>query len=75
MHDTMTSIFLVPRGEATFDLFPYNPSLGAGYAYLIMFGISAAVHLVLMVLYRSWYFIPFILGCIGEHYPKNKVVD
>jgi hypothetical protein len=67
----MASLPLTPRGEADFDLFPYNPSLGAGYAYLIMFGIMAAAHIVLMIMYRSWYFIPFILGRIGKHYFKN----
>ncbi|EUC30069.1 hypothetical protein COCVIDRAFT_102317 [Bipolaris victoriae FI3] len=62
----MASVHLTPRGEANFDLFPYNPSIGAGYAYMVMFGIMAIAHIVLMSIYRSWYFIPFILGCIGE---------
>ncbi|KAH6625098.1 putative RTA1 domain protein [Boeremia exigua] len=62
----MASLYLVPRGEADFDLFPYNPSAGAGYAFLVMFGITAVIHVILMIMYRSWYFIPFILGCIGE---------
>ena len=66
----MSSRVLDPRGEADFDLFPYNPSAGAGYAYLVMFGVMAAVHIVLMIMYRSWYFIPFVLGCIGKQNRK-----
>ncbi|KAJ4312882.1 hypothetical protein N0V94_007222 [Neodidymelliopsis sp. IMI 364377] len=62
----MASLLLAPRGEADFDLFPYIPSIGAGYAFLVLFGIMAAAHLVLMIMYRSWYFLPFLLGCIGE---------
>jgi hypothetical protein len=62
----MSLLRLVPRGQADFDLFPYNPSIGAGYAFMIMFGIIAAAHAVLMITYRSWCFIPFVLGCIGK---------
>jgi hypothetical protein len=57
---------LTPRGVADFDLFPYNPSIGAGYAFMIIFGIMAIIHIVLVIMYRSWYFIPFVLGCIGK---------
>lgn len=71
----MASLILAPRSEATFDFFPYNPSLGLGYAYLIMFGIMAAVHIVLMVMYRSWYFVPFVFGCIGNVFPKRAPCD
>jgi hypothetical protein len=62
----MTLLLRDASGQADFDLFPYNPSAGAGYAFLVMFGIMAAAHIVLMVMYRSWYFIPFVLGCIGK---------
>ena len=67
----MSLIHLAPRGEADFDLFPYNPSIGAGYAFMVMFGIMAIAHVVLMIMYRSWYFIPFVLGCIGKQDSKD----
>jgi uncharacterized membrane protein len=70
----MASLILNPRGQADFDLFPYNPSAGAGYAFLVMFGIMAAVHLVLMIMHRAWYFIPFVLGCIGKRRPKIPIL-
>jgi hypothetical protein len=67
----MASLLLSPRGEADFDLFPYNPSAGAGYAFLVMFGTMAAAHFALMIMYRSWYFIPFVLGCVGTLKPES----
>ena len=70
----MASLTLDPRGQADFDLFPYNPSAGAGYAYLVMFGMMAAVHLVLMITHRAWYFIPFVLACIGKRKPKVSIL-
>ncbi|KAI8932330.1 hypothetical protein NX059_010524 [Plenodomus lindquistii] len=62
----MSNHGLSPRGEADFDLFPYNPSDVAGYTFLVLFALLACIHFVLMIIFRSWYFIPFILGCIGE---------
>jgi hypothetical protein len=70
----MASTLLAPRGEANFDLFPYNPSAPAGYAFLAIFGVMAAVHVVLMIMYWSWYFIPFLLGCIGTTNPNCQNV-
>ncbi|GME56371.1 putative RTA1 domain protein [Neofusicoccum parvum] len=57
---------LSTRGEADFDLYPYNPSAAAGYAFVVLFGIGGAVHLVFVWPLRAWFFIPLILGCVGE---------
>ncbi|KAF2852505.1 RTA1-domain-containing protein [Plenodomus tracheiphilus IPT5] len=65
--DSMNAHSILPRrGEADFDLFPYVPSAPAAWAFVVLFAISAVVHFVLMIMFRSWYFIPFILGCAGE---------
>lgn len=56
---------LASRGEADFDLYPYTPSDVAGYTFLVLFGIAAVVHFGYMVILRSWFFVPFVLGCIG----------
>lgn len=61
----MNNHFLLPRGTADFDLYPYTPSAPAGYAFLAIFAIAAGVHFVLMMWTRNWFFVPFILGCIG----------
>jgi hypothetical protein len=62
----MDLLRLEPRGVADFDLFPYVPSAGAGWTFVVLFGITAIAHFVLMIIYQSWFFIPFILGCIGR---------
>ncbi|RAR03599.1 putative RTA1 domain protein [Stemphylium lycopersici] len=61
-----TKLALDPRGEADFDLYPYTPSQSAGYAFVALFGIGAVVHLIMLVPLRSWFYIPFVLGCVGE---------
>lgn len=62
----MNSHHRTPRGTADFDLYPYTPSDAAGYIFLVLFGIAAVAHIVWAVSMRTWYFIPFILGSIGE---------
>lgn len=59
------NIFARADGEADFDFYPYNPSAGAGYAFVVIFGIASAIHLVYIGIYRTWFFTPFLLGCIG----------
>lgn len=56
---------LIPR-DADFDLYPYTPSATAGWAFLVLFAAGGIVHLCMMIIYRSWFFIPFILGCAGK---------
>ncbi|KAF2184002.1 RTA1-domain-containing protein [Zopfia rhizophila CBS 207.26] len=62
----MSTHSLDSRGIANFDLYPYVPSAAAGWTFVVLFGIVAVVHLAFMITLRSWFFIPFILGCIGE---------
>ena len=62
----MASHDIVPRGEADFDLYPYTPSAGAGYTFLILFAIGGLAHLIMLIPLRSWFFIPFVLGCVGQ---------
>ncbi|PVI03260.1 putative RTA1 domain protein [Periconia macrospinosa] len=52
--------------DADFDLYPYTPSGTAGWAFLVLFAAGGFVHLCMLIIYRSWFFIPFILGCAGE---------
>ena len=62
----MASHNIIPRGEADFDLYPYTPSAGAGYAFLILFAIGGLIHLIMLIPLRSWFFVPFVLGCVGR---------
>lgn len=58
---------ITPRGEADFDLYPYVPSATAAYAFVTMFGVGGLVHLICIIPYRAWFFIPFVLGCAGKY--------
>lgn len=57
---------LTERKLAPFDLYPYNPSATPAWVFVVLFGIGAVVHFVLMFPLRAWFFIPLILGCIGK---------
>ena len=61
-----STIFPRGHGEADFDLYPYTPSAAAAYAFLVLFAIGGGIHLVMMLFLRSWFFIPFVLGCAGN---------
>ncbi|CAH0038272.1 unnamed protein product [Clonostachys solani] len=57
---------LVQFEDGNVIYYPYVPSAGAGYAFLVLFGLVTLVHIVLMFKTRTWYFIPMILGGICE---------
>lgn len=61
----MSTQDVVTRGIANFDLYPYVPSATAGWAFVVLFSIGAVVHFIYLFPLRTWFFIPFVLGCIG----------
>lgn len=67
--DDYQSLFPRKSGQADFDFYPYNPSNVAGYIFMALFAVGSVVHLGYIIPYRTWYCIPFLLGCIGE--PTN----
>jgi hypothetical protein len=64
----MTNSTETPQGYAPFDLYPYNPSQGAAYAFLAFFAMTGVAHFIMMFPYRSAFPIPMIIGC-GSKYP------
>ncbi|KAF4809793.1 Protein RTA1 [Colletotrichum tropicale] len=48
------------------DYYRYDPSLPAAIIFAVCFGLSAAGHALQLVKTRTWYFIPFLIGCIVE---------
>ncbi|CZR51362.1 uncharacterized protein PAC_01237 [Phialocephala subalpina] len=52
-------------GEATFNLYGYEPAKTPAYAYLALFALVAAVHFIMMFPLRAAFFIPLIIGCSG----------
>jgi hypothetical protein len=66
MHNNL--LFPRAQGEADFDFYIYNPSNVAGYIFVILFAIGTVIHLGYIWRYRSWFFIPFTLGCAGKSF-------
>lgn len=60
------TIFPRAGGEADFDFYTYNPSRPAGWTFCILFAAATLVHLGYIIPYRSWFFVPFTLGCAGK---------
>jgi len=69
--DDYRSIFPRKNGEADFDFYPYNPSNVAGYIFVALFAVGSVVHLAYIIPYRTWYCIPFLLGCVGKSTNPN----
>ncbi|KAH7141253.1 RTA1 like protein-domain-containing protein [Dactylonectria estremocensis] len=44
----------------------YNPSLAAAVVFVVVFSISALLHIWQIFRHRTWYFIPFLIGCLFE---------
>lgn len=42
----------------------YNPSMVAAVIFIIVFGLSSLLHAFQLVRARTWYFIPFLIGCL-----------
>lgn len=64
---------LVQFEDGNVIYYPYVPSAGAGYAFMVLFGLVTLVHAVLMFKTRTWYFIPMILGGICKLHPKRRI--
>jgi len=56
---------ITSNGTAT-EWYSYQPSEGAGWAFLVLFATATIAHFILMVAYRAAYFIPFIVGGISK---------
>ncbi|KAF9880555.1 rta1 domain-containing protein [Colletotrichum karsti] len=48
------------------DYYRYDPSLPAAIIFAVCFSLSAAGHAYQLVKARTWYFMPFFIGCLVE---------
>ncbi|KAL2682593.1 hypothetical protein Neosp_007045 [[Neocosmospora] mangrovei] len=48
------------------DYYKYDPSLPAAVIFIVAFGASGFYHAYQVARLRSWYFIPFVIGCAVE---------
>jgi hypothetical protein len=47
-----------------FVLYHYYPKFAAAVVFIILFGLSALCHGYQLLRRRTWYFIPFLIGCL-----------
>ncbi|KAK4244827.1 RTA1 like protein [Corynascus novoguineensis] len=52
--------------EGGFKLYRYDPSLAANAVFVVLFAAASIAHVVFLVRRRTWYFIPFVIGCLFE---------
>ncbi|KAH7008902.1 RTA1 like protein-domain-containing protein [Ilyonectria destructans] len=62
----MSSAHLPREEPGEFVFYHYDPSLAAAVIFIVLFGISALLHLWQVIKLRAWYFIPFLVGCIFD---------
>lgn len=72
----MTNDNETKEGYAPFDLYPYNPTQPPAFAFLGLFGVVCILHLVAMILYRSFFPLPLIIGCGSEYIcPSSSTIN
>ncbi|EQB54141.1 hypothetical protein CGLO_06048 [Colletotrichum gloeosporioides Cg-14] len=49
-----------------FVFYHYEPSMVAAVIFIGVFGLSGLLHIWQLVRARTWYFIPFVIGCLFE---------
>ncbi|KAI1463487.1 RTA1 like protein [Daldinia caldariorum] len=50
----------------SYVFYRYKPSMAAAIIFILLFTISAIWHIILLFRKRTWYFIPFVIGCLFE---------
>ncbi|KAF6836367.1 rta1 domain-containing protein [Colletotrichum musicola] len=63
MGDNSTSSEAAPQA---FQFYHYEPSMGLAVAFVAVFAISAVLHIWQLTRARTWYFVPFVIGCLFE---------
>ena len=60
---------LVLREEtavSNFQYYYYEPSMPAAIIFVVLFGLATLLHMFQMLKSRTWFLIPFVIGCIFE---------
>ncbi|KAF7188839.1 Protein RTM1 [Pseudocercospora fuligena] len=53
-------------GEARWIGLPYDVNTAASLTFIASFGLGTIIHLIQMCWLKTWFFIPFLIGCIME---------
>lgn len=47
-----------------FVFYAYQPSIAGAVIFVVLFGLSTLWHIKQIVQTRTWFFIPFLVGCL-----------
>ncbi|KAK0617605.1 RTA1 like protein-domain-containing protein [Immersiella caudata] len=53
-------------GMQQFKFYHYEPNVGANALFVVLFAITSIGHSYFLARKRTWYFIPFVIGCLFE---------
>jgi hypothetical protein len=51
----------------TADLYPYTPNQTLCIVAAGLFGISANIHIFMMIKKRTWFYTPMVIGALSKH--------
>lgn len=60
----MPQILLQERSE--FPLYGYTPNVAAAVVFVVMFGLTSAVHFAQLLYYRQWWMLVMLVGTLAE---------
>ncbi|KAK4148528.1 RTA1 like protein-domain-containing protein [Chaetomidium leptoderma] len=52
--------------EGGFKLYRYDPNLAANTIFVVLFAVVTIGHVIFLARKKTWYFIPFVIGCLFE---------
>jgi hypothetical protein len=47
-----------------FKFYHYDPNVGANALFVVLFAVTSIGHAYFLARKRTWYFIPFVIGCL-----------
>lgn len=60
------------KAPQEYVFYNYNPSMPAACIFVVIFGLSAILHTWQLARNRTWYFIPFLIGCLCKSPPRSR---
>lgn len=57
-----------------FTFYHYEPSMVAATVFIVVFGVSGLLHIFQLCRRRTWYFIPFVIGCLCKFSNGNQLL-
>ena len=52
--------------RSTYPLYGYFPNVAAAVVFVVMFGLTSAVHFAQLLYYRQWWMLVMLVGTLAE---------